>query len=51
MNRPAPCLGEHNSFVYSELRGISDDEIAQMIMDGTITTDADGLEEFPGGKR
>jgi benzylsuccinate CoA-transferase BbsF subunit len=51
MNRPAPCLGEHNSFVYSELLGISDDEIAQMIMDGTITTDADGLEEFPGGKR
>ena len=51
MNRPAPCLGEHNSFVYSELLGISDDEIAQMIIDGTITTDADGLEEFPGGKR
>jgi benzylsuccinate CoA-transferase BbsF subunit len=35
---PSPCLGEHNEYVYKELLGLSDDEIAQHIVDGSITT-------------
>jgi len=48
--RPAPCLGEHNLYVYKELLGMSDDEIAEMVIDGTITTEVDGQEAFAGGK-
>ena len=50
MKRPAPCLGEHNLYVYKELLGMSDDEIAEMVIDGTITTEVDGEEAFSGGK-
>lgn len=35
-DRAAPCLGEHNEFVYSELLGFSDDELGELIADGTI---------------
>jgi len=35
---PSPCLGEHNEYVYKELLGMSDDEIAEHIVDGSITT-------------
>ncbi|MBL7120102.1 MAG: CoA transferase [Dehalococcoidia bacterium] len=41
LHRPAPCLGEHNSYVYKEILGFSDDEIADMIVEGVITTEAD----------
>jgi crotonobetainyl-CoA:carnitine CoA-transferase CaiB-like acyl-CoA transferase len=37
-NRPSPCLGEHNEYVYKELLGMTDDEIAEHIVDGSITT-------------
>lgn len=50
MKRPAPCLGEHNLYVYKELLGMSDDEIAEMVIDRTITTEVDGEEAFSGGK-
>jgi benzylsuccinate CoA-transferase BbsF subunit len=50
LKRPAPCLGEHNLYVYKELLGMSDDEIAEMVIDGTITTEVDGEEAFAGGK-
>ncbi len=50
MKRPAPCLGEHNLYVYKELLGMSDDEIAEMVIDRTITTEVDGDEAFSGGK-
>ena len=50
IQRPAPCLGEHNTYVYKELLGMSDDDIAEMLIDGTMTTDADGLEAFSGAK-
>jgi benzylsuccinate CoA-transferase BbsF subunit len=38
INRPSPCLGEHNEFVYKELLGMTEDEIADHIVDGSITT-------------
>lgn len=41
--RPSPCLGQHNSYVFKELLGMTDDEIADHIIDGSITT------ELPGG--
>lgn len=40
---PSPCLGEHNSYVFKELLGMTDDEIADHIVDGSITT------ELPAG--
>jgi len=43
--KPAPCLGEHNEYVYKEILGLTDDEIADLLVEGVITTDAD----LPGG--
>jgi benzylsuccinate CoA-transferase BbsF subunit len=34
--RPAPCLGEHNEFVYTKLLGIPDEEFAQLLNDGVF---------------
>ena len=36
MARGAPCLGEHNQFVYQELLGVSDDEIEALAAAGVI---------------
>ena len=41
LRMPAPCLGEHNDYVYKEILGLSDDEIADLIVEGVITTEAD----------
>ena len=41
IERPGPCLGEHNEYVYRQILGFSDDEIADMLVEGVITTDAD----------
>lgn len=41
ISRPAPCLGEHNEYVYRDVLGFSDDEIANMLINGAITTEAD----------
>lgn len=38
LRMPAPCLGEHNEYVYKEFLGLSDEEIADLIADGAITT-------------
>lgn len=38
---PAPCLGQHNEYVFKEILGMSDDEIADLLAEGVITTDAD----------
>jgi benzylsuccinate CoA-transferase BbsF subunit len=35
-NPPAPCLGEHNSYVFKELLGMSDKEIAKLIDEKVI---------------
>jgi len=43
INKPSPCLGEHNEYVYKELLGMTDDDIAEHIIDGSITT------QFPEG--
>jgi benzylsuccinate CoA-transferase BbsF subunit len=39
--RTGPSLGEHNEYVFRELLGMSDDEIAEALINGGITTDAD----------
>jgi crotonobetainyl-CoA:carnitine CoA-transferase CaiB-like acyl-CoA transferase len=36
-----PTLGEHNDYVCKELLGLSDEEIAEAIIQGGITTDTD----------
>ncbi|MBM3133022.1 MAG: CoA transferase [Chloroflexi bacterium] len=40
ITRPAPCIGEHNEYVYKEILGFSGDEIAEMIAEGVITTES-----------
>lgn len=42
VERPSPCLGEHNEFVFKELLGMSNDEVAEHIADGSITTELPG---------
>ncbi len=42
VDRPSPLLGEHNEYVFKELLGMSDDEIADHIIDGSITTYMEG---------
>ena len=39
--RPGPCMGEDNEYVYKELLGFSDSEVADLLAEGVITTDAD----------
>ena len=39
--KAAPCLGEDNEYVYKEILGLSDDEIADLLVEGVITTEAD----------
>jgi len=41
LTRPAPCVGEHNLYVYKEILGFSEDEIADMLVNGVVTTDED----------
>ena len=41
LQRPAPLLGEHNEYVLKELLGYTDDEIAEFLIQGAITTEAD----------
>jgi crotonobetainyl-CoA:carnitine CoA-transferase CaiB-like acyl-CoA transferase len=39
--RPAPLLGEHTEHVLRDLLGYTDDEIAEFLIQGVITTDDD----------
>ncbi len=39
INIPSPCLGEHNAYVFKELLGMTDDEIADHLAEGSITTE------------
>lgn len=41
MTRAAPCMGEHNMLVLKEFLGYSEDDVADMMAEGAITTDAD----------
>lgn len=36
-----PGLGEHNEYVYRDILGLTDDEIADMLVEGVITTEDD----------
>lgn len=36
-----PAIGEHNEYVFKELLGMTDDEIADGLVEGGISTDAD----------
>jgi crotonobetainyl-CoA:carnitine CoA-transferase CaiB-like acyl-CoA transferase len=42
LNKPSPLIGEHNEYVFKELLGMTDDEIAEHIIDGSITTELAG---------
>jgi crotonobetainyl-CoA:carnitine CoA-transferase CaiB-like acyl-CoA transferase len=42
IEKPSPCLGEHNELVFKDLLGITDDEISEYIADGSITTELGG---------
>jgi benzylsuccinate CoA-transferase BbsF subunit len=33
---PAPCMGEHNHYVYTEILGISDEEFVQLLSEGVF---------------
>jgi len=37
----APCMGEHNEYVFRELLGMSEEEINQALVEGGITTEYD----------
>ena len=43
MKSAAPCLGQHNEYIYKEILGFTEDEIADMIAEGVITTDYDAM--------
>ncbi|MFC1971608.1 CaiB/BaiF CoA transferase family protein [Chloroflexota bacterium] len=38
VTKPSPCIGEHNIHVFKDLLGMTEDEIADYIADGSITT-------------
>jgi benzylsuccinate CoA-transferase BbsF subunit len=40
--RPSPMVGQHNEYVFKDLIGMTDDEIAEHIIDGSITTQMEG---------
>ena len=42
LDKPSPCLGEHNEYVFKELLKMTDDEIAEYIIDGGVTTEFTG---------
>jgi hypothetical protein len=33
---PAPCIGEHNHYVYTEILGISDEEFVELLSEGVF---------------
>ena len=36
INRPAPCLGQHNEYVYTKLLGLSDREFKELAVEGVF---------------
>jgi crotonobetainyl-CoA:carnitine CoA-transferase CaiB-like acyl-CoA transferase len=49
IRKAGPCLGEDNEYVYSEILGYTDEEIADMLVEGVITTEADVPEVLKSG--
>lgn len=37
IERPAPCLGQHNEYVCKELLGIPDDEFVRLLAEGVLS--------------
>lgn len=37
IRRPAPCFGEHNEYIFKELLGMSDEEIAKLKWEGIVS--------------
>jgi benzylsuccinate CoA-transferase BbsF subunit len=37
IRKPAPCLGEHNDYVYKEILGMSEQEVAELAEEGIIS--------------
>ncbi|UCC61106.1 MAG: CoA transferase, partial [Dehalococcoidia bacterium] len=36
LTMPAPCIGQHNEYVLKEILGMSDDEVADLIIEGAL---------------
>jgi benzylsuccinate CoA-transferase BbsF subunit len=36
LTMPAPCLGQHNEYVFKEILGLSDDEVADLLIAGAL---------------
>ena len=45
---PAPCLGQHNQYVFGELLGMSQDEMAQLEEEGVIGTKPSPVQHVGG---
>ena len=41
IHKAGPCLGEDNEYVYKDLLGYTDDDIAEFLAEGVITTEYD----------
>ena len=41
LTKPSPCLGEHNEMVFKEVLGLTDEEIADYLIEGAITAPGD----------
>jgi benzylsuccinate CoA-transferase BbsF subunit len=39
LDKPSPCIGEHNEYVFKELLKMTDDEVADCLIKGGITTE------------
>jgi len=50
ISKPGPCLGEDNEYVFKEVLRLSDDEIADLLIEGVITTDMDMPAVLSGRK-
>lgn len=48
IRKPSPCLGEDNEYVYKDILELSDDEIADLLIEGVITTETDIPEVLSG---
>ena len=45
INKGGATMGEDNEFVYKEILGYTDDEIAEFLIDGIITTEMDAISK------
>jgi benzylsuccinate CoA-transferase BbsF subunit len=36
LTMPAPCMGQHNDYILKEVLGMSDDEVAELLIAGAL---------------